>query len=872
MRYEIDNEGYVLNVFFGCYSGECTEYTGEIPEGYETLPIWAENANIRAYKLVDGNLILDTVKNEELEALYAKQTEENSYASKKYVSDKLQYSTAVVTDELATETNGNDLIILYDAGNYEIPELKVRSNTTNIVEVVSSNKNILGVSGLTTTINGVEISINSDGTITLNGEATDYIEYNLNGTNTNTKMLFLIKNNMNYVISGLTNNVSLSLYSYDGTDRTLIGNYANEGFNLSSTYKVTQATLNIASGTKFENVVIAPQVEIGNVATECIKHEETKATGILENNECVIDSLVSYLDKTIIMIDNEVECNVTYYRYKYINEKLVEIQVQEDEIKSTVSEISETVEGQNQKISEVTQKVGELNSKITEVADITTSKESFNATVEIEGINQSEPIYIKVHPTGENISYVYPSASLFPSSTLYPKVRTLRFTNTTTKEVVDYELPTDLLYYDAENYDEFVLDYDLKICAVNKRVGYNANGTTYVLETPTTIEFEYPKILLNDGDYIVTLVGYNEAYLFVRLMAQNIYTTQFATKAEMHSTITQTVEEIDLSVDKKLDYYSTTEEMNSAINVKADSITSSVARTYTTKTENTNTLNSAKGYTDTQVTTAKSEIKQTTDSISSEVSKKVGDNEIISKINQSAETVQINANKISLNGKTINLTSDNTIIQSNNFNVDKNGNMTCKNATITGGKINISGEGSATDLIRVSNSNNSSERTYIQPVGAGFVGASGRIDLMVAGSSSDSSFIDFTDNSGYTSVSAARIKTPTLTQTSKESKKKNITKYNEKALDIVKDSEIYTYNFKGEKDQDKKHIGFVIGDEGGKYKTPEQVISNDREGIESYSMTSILWKAFQEYIAEKDEQIEQLQKEIKELRGEKKDG
>ena len=43
-----------------------------------------------------------------------------------------------------------------------------------------------------------------------------------------------------------------------------------------------------------------------------------------------------------------------------------------------------------------------------------------------------------------------------------------------------------------------------------------------------------------------------------------------------------------------------------------------------------------------------SEVKQTAEQISSEVSKKVGENEIISKINQSAEEVQINANRISL--------------------------------------------------------------------------------------------------------------------------------------------------------------------------------------------------------------------------------
>ena len=91
--------------------------------------------------------------------------------------------------------------------------------------------------------------------------------------------------------------------------------------------------------------------------------------------------------------------------------------------------------------------------------------------------------------------------------------------------------------------------------------------------------------------------------------------------------------------------------------------------------------------------------------------------------------------------------------------------------------------------------------------------------------------------------------------------KKNISKFNKSAIDIVKQTELYSFNYKTESDEHKKHIGFVIGEEGRKYKTPEQVISNDREGIDSYTMTSILWKAVQE-----------LTEEIEKLKGGKANG
>lgn len=63
-------------------------------------------------------------------------------------------------------------------------------------------------------------------------------------------------------------------------------------------------------------------------------------------------------------------------------------------------------------------------------------------------------------------------------------------------------------------------------------------------------------------------------------------------------------------------------------------------------------------YADGAVATAKAEIKVTTDGISTEVSKKVGSSEIISKINQSAETVKIEANKVEIDGTAIFNNSD----------------------------------------------------------------------------------------------------------------------------------------------------------------------------------------------------------------------
>lgn len=101
----------------------------------------------------------------------------------------------------------------------------------------------------------------------------------------------------------------------------------------------------------------------------------------------------------------------------------------------------------------------------------------------------------------------------------------------------------------------------------------------------------------------------------------------------------------------KLKDYSTTTEMNTRINATAEGISAEVTRklqSYST----TEQMNSA--------------IRQAADSINTEVSKKVNGDEIISKINQSAENVSIEANKINLNG---------AVTANQNFKIGLDGSM-----------------------------------------------------------------------------------------------------------------------------------------------------------------------------------------------------
>ena len=252
---------------------------------------------------------------------------------------------------------------------------------------------------------------------------------------------------------------------------------------------------------------------------------------------------------------------------------------------------------------------------------------------------------------------------------------------------------------------------------------------------------------------------------------------------------------------------------------------------------------------------------------------------LLKKFGIKANKIELSANDILnlLAGNVINLGSKKITIKSDNFSVDANGKLIAQNGEFLGGKMLLKGGTKENPNFEVVDENNTNIYTMIYPTGI-TINRSGPASFSVGDVGENEMILSIQGNS-----STVRIQTQSKKMTligmdleviqgtvtaqeyyynSLESKKKNIEKYNKKALETVKNSTIYTYNFKNESNDYKKHLGFVIGNNGGKYETPEEVISNSKDGIDLYTMTSILWKATQE----QQEQIEQLKSELKEIK------
>lgn len=250
-------------------------------------------------------------------------------------------------------------------------------------------------------------------------------------------------------------------------------------------------------------------------------------------------------------------------------------------------------------------------------------------------------------------------------------------------------------------------------------------------------------------------------------------------------------------------------------------------------------------YTDVFSTKAEmhSAINLSNETINLELSKKTDKDNIIAQINMSTEKdnqgsyIGIEADKLNFKGKKFNLTADDIEIDSDILKVDKNGIVTVID--------NASGNISNFKIIK-----NTGEICNIWGRSIEFTESSNihsRFGLNTLDIYNGPKYLSYDQGNLYISGQ--------VYPASLEKMKKNFEKL-ENGLKIVNDTEIYKYNMKYENDNEKKHIGFVIGDN---YKYSKEITSDKNNSVDLYSMIAVAYKAIQE----QQEQIRKLKEMIK---------
>lgn len=554
-------------------------------------------------------------------------------------------------------------------------------------------------------------------------------------------------------------------------------------------------------------------IEIDDNTYQCImfNDEINTTTGLEElvHTEIPEEAQTDYTkaDKT----DRRI--NQTYMIVDKQNQQIQAVITRTDEFDETLTQLQLDVDG----IETMVSGVYDLTRKSSGVQEIT-----------LDPCMQGYLLEMHIYGNNTVFDYLFPADDLFPSDTLYPKGDSRIEVEDKDGNIVTYELRVmDVLRANEKVRDEYILKDNF--AKVIRRV--NPDGTTK--ETEEVEEIGKYTIYVSEGLNKIRIKNY-VANIDAKYIIKNNYTDQFTTQIQTQSQIKQASNQIMLEVSEQ---YETQNDAN-------------------------------ENY---------SRLTQTAQEISTEVSKKVGNNEVISKINQSAEAVTINANKISLAGKTINMTSDNIAINSTNFSVDKNGNMTCtnanvsgtitsSNATISGGQINLKGNSGTTSLLRVyDNGVNNNYMSYVGNTMMGINNGSNHIELI----SSTPSIDVYVEGSSGTYVRYDSVTTPIVYQTNNGSDKRiktDIKDSTSSALDKI--MQIKHKQFYRKTDNKYYDIGYIAQDMEKIDNNFVLINENDKNKpyyINELPIIATLSKAIQE----QQQQIEELQNEIKILKGEK---
>lgn len=268
----------------------------------------------------------------------------------------------------------------------------------------------------------------------------------------------------------------------------------------------------------------------------------------------------TYLKVTILSIEteNRLRCklgakvqnnsDIDYKLAGSIKDDLNEIRFDVDYNKNQIQGVVKTTDEHSEKIADLEINIDEISTRVETVVNVDEEKETSKANLNFTNINNGTPIFIHIHPIDEEIGDNYPTLYKVPRPKLTPKSHSiLRFHNITENEDTDYIIPTQLRVFNNV-YDELYINYVKKKAYVTRRIGVNENGQLYLLENELIEDIPLPSISLKNGDYKVSLLGYDNAFLRVSLMIQNIYTTQFPTKDFMGSLIKQLRDSILLEV------------------------------------------------------------------------------------------------------------------------------------------------------------------------------------------------------------------------------------------------------------------------------------------------------------------------------------
>lgn len=544
-----------------------------------------------------------------------------------------------------------------------------------------------------------------------------------------------------------------------------------------------------------------------------------------------------------------------------------------DKTDRRINNVSLIVDKQGQRIDALAEKVQDISNTVKGSGIITLTDCS------------KTPLY-KLVITGDD-SLLFPSSKIYPSSNTFTKNSWLYVNKgESDEEIYDLKIPSLRTLGNVK--DEYILE-NTKATLI-KRIGLNDNLEKYVLDEPVEIDMGTLTINLKEGTNTLQMPSFPLFSLEVTYLLKNDYTDTFASTAYVNSEIEVTSDNILLESKSYTDRSTEGDELISRINLDS---------TGNVKIEASRTVDLTG--TDINLTGDNVTINSTNFSVDKD-----------GKITSTAgEIGGFNINDYKLFGSHIKgdcLYTEEDVTKLRNYlsgsgtltdeekefyDVDKNGILNAidwvmmRNMVINKEKeysielntryldsfFNVRDENN-NYLARIGNLGAFFEKVRINkefsfyPDGENFslysvVGVNESDLIINLDSQKTLSQVQISSYDGNITKQvivldkSGNITCVSLTQTSLKENKKNFEKYSN-ALKELDKIDIYKYNLKDEEDTDKKHLGFVIGED---FKYSEIVTSNDNQGVDNYSFTSLCFQM----IKEQQEIINKLEKRVDDL-------
>lgn len=548
--------------------------------------------------------------------------------------------------------------------------------------------------------------------------------------------------------------------------------------------------------------------------------------------------------------------------------------------------IQETTE-QGQKLTQVEQTVDGINQKVENIQDLTVTTEAVT-TVPLSDCMKGYLMELHIYGNNTVFDYLYPSDNLYPGDNLYPYGDSrIEITDNDSNSTI-YELGvTEVLRQNGEVCDEYILQ-DNKASIIRR---INKDGT--IKENEEIEELGEFKINLSEGNNTIKIKNYT-ARLSVRYVVKNDYTDVFTPTLNLGTEIEQNAEAVRIAwnqISEFIQMMIINNNASFAILDKDNNVMMSLDK------EGLNFYNSNE-----------------TEPFGEMGVKKVGEQNYVSfsVLGEYGQTIQdgmawgitikednkflpiLYMKDFSVGDKNSETGSGKLVLSSCDIVLDSLG------AGIEANSVKIHGD--AMPGVYFTDTNNGSSLLSIIPNIANVQDASIYMldNISFFKNQAGSNSFKIGNNNGCLFSDDGHILCENLNcnqdiycwqyltarkgidcpegyvsgiafhNNSREENKSNIEKFNKNAIEIIKNTDIYEFNYKAEKEGAKKHLGFVIGEN---YNYAKEITAEDNKnketGADIYSMISVAYKAIQEQqeiIETQQKTIEDLQKQINELK------